>query len=154
VSDIKLKIDRNNLLFHLSLVTRNWRQILDTEIQKSGLTDATWRPLLHLHLLGDGIRQKELAESLGLKGPSIVRLLETLLAKGLIRRLEDGHDRRAKQLFLTVDGRQLVARIQKKVTSLERELLDIFSDEELATLTGFAERLEVRVNNLLPKKTL
>jgi MarR family transcriptional regulator for hemolysin len=34
-------IIRSNLLFRLSLMARRWRQILDAEIQASGLTDAT-----------------------------------------------------------------------------------------------------------------
>lgn len=43
------KIDRRNLLYHLGLLTRRWRQALDSEFQAAGLTDATWRPLLYLH---------------------------------------------------------------------------------------------------------
>ncbi|HEY3309240.1 MAG TPA: MarR family transcriptional regulator [Desulfuromonadaceae bacterium] len=117
------KIDRSNLLFHLARLTRRWRQVLDSEVQASGLTDATWRPLLHLHLLGDGIRQKDLAASVGIEGPSIVRLLDTLVAKGLVERSEDVADRRAKQLRLTQEGRLSVARILEIVSALENELL-------------------------------
>jgi len=142
----KTKIDRGNLLFRLSLLTRRWRQVLDAEIQASGLTDATWRPLLHLHLLGDGTRQKDLAESLGIRGPSIVRLLDTLLAKGLISRLEDETDRRAKLLFLTPQGRSLVARIQQAVQSLEGGLLDSFAEDDISRVARFVERLESAVD--------
>jgi len=95
------KIDRSNLLFHLTRLTRRWRQVLDSEFQSAGLTDATWRPLLHLHLLGDGVRQKDLAASVGIEGPSLVRLIDTLVMKGLIQRSEDVNDRRVKLLCLT-----------------------------------------------------
>ena len=88
-------IDRSTLLYDLGLLTRRWRQVLDAEFQSAGLTDATWRPLLHLHLLGDGVRQKDLAASIGIEGPSLVRLIDTLVMKGLIQRSEDGTDRRA-----------------------------------------------------------
>jgi MarR family transcriptional regulator for hemolysin len=138
-------INRGNLLFRLALATRRWRQVLDTEIQVSGLTDATWRPLLHLHLLGDGTRQKDLAESLGIKGPSIVRLLDTLLDKGLLRRQEDGSDRRAKLLFLTGDGQLLVNRIQEKVMALENALFGSFGDDEISRMADFIERLEAGI---------
>src|SRR5512142_3293142 len=93
-----VKIDRSNLLYRLALLTRRWRSLLDSEFQAAGLTDATWRPLLHLHILGDGVRQKDLAASVGIEGPSIVRLLDTLIMKGLIQRSEDVTDRRAKLL--------------------------------------------------------
>lgn len=140
------KIDRTNILFHLALLTRRWRQVLDSEFHAVGLTDATWRPLLHLHLLGDGVRQKELAASIGIEGPSLVRLIDTLVAKGLIRRSEDGTDRRAKQLGLTPEGQVVVARIREIVARLDSELLSPFSDSEIARFGQFVLALEETVN--------
>jgi len=140
------KIDRSNLFYHLSSLTRRWRQVLDSEFQTVGLTDASWRPLLHLHYLGDGIHQKELAASVGIQGPSLVRLLDALIAKGLIAREEDAHDRRAKQLFLTGEGRALVDRIRATVMALEGKLLDQFSDREFSRIAEFLERLDASVN--------
>jgi len=142
------KIDRSNLLYHLGLMTRRWRQVLDSEFQAAGLTDATWRPLLHLHLLGDGVRQKELAASVGIEGPSLVRLIDTLVTKGLIERSEDGSDRRAKLLCLTEEGQLVVVRIQKIVTPLENELLSPFSDTEIDRFGQFVLTLESTVNDV------
>jgi MarR family transcriptional regulator for hemolysin len=142
------KIDRSNLLFHLSSLARRWRQVLDSEFQSSGLTDATWRPLLHLHRLGDGVRQKDLAASIGIEGPSIVPLIDTLVTKGLIQRSEDVNDRRAKLLCLTTEGHFVVARIQETVTSLENELLSPFSESEILQFGQFIVRLESRVNDV------
>ena len=139
-------IDRSNLLFRLARLTRRWRQVLDREVQATGLTDATWRPLLHLHLLGDGVRQKELAASVGIEGPSLVRLLDTLMAKGLLERSEDLSDRRAKRLSLTPKGQLLVARIRETVQALDNELLCSFGDAEISGLTQIIGRLESAVN--------
>lgn len=140
------KIDRSNILYHLGLLTRRWRQVLDSEFQAAGLTDATWRPLLHLHLLGDGVRQKDLAASIGIEGPSLVRLIDTLVMKGLIQRSEDGTDRRAKLLCLTQEGQLVVTRIHEIVTPLENELLSRFSDSEIAGFGKFVLTLESTVN--------
>ena len=145
---LREKINRNNLLYRLGLMTRRWRQVLDGEFFADSLTDATWRPLLHLHILGDKIRQKDLAASVGIEGPSLVRLLDTLAAKGLVQRLEDIHDRRTKRLSLTPEGRVAVARIQETVTSLENKLLSAFSDDEIETFGLFVMSLESTVNNL------
>jgi MarR family transcriptional regulator for hemolysin len=137
-----------NILFRLSHLTRRWRQVLDMEVQSAGLTDATWRPLLHLHLLGDGIRQKDLAASVCIEGPSVVRLLDTLIAKGLIQRSEDAADRRAKLLCLTPEGLLVVTRIQETVLALEGELLSPFSEIETAQMTEYILRLESSVNGV------
>jgi MarR family transcriptional regulator for hemolysin len=142
------KIDRSNLLYHLGLLTRRWRQVLDNEFNAAGLTDATWRPLLHLNLLGDGVRQKDLAASVGIEGPSLVRLIDTLVIKGLIQRSEDGTDRRAKLLCLTPEGQLIVARIKEIVAPLENELLVSFSDSDIARFGKFILSLESTVNDV------
>lgn len=141
----KTEVNSSNLLLRLTYLTRRWRKVLDTEFQSSGLTDATWRPLLHLHLLGEDIRQKDLAASLGIEGPSLVRLIDSLITKGLIERSEDVRDRRANLLRLTPEGYKLVARIRKTVTVLEGELFRTFNDNELAQFTDFVQRLESSV---------
>lgn len=148
MSDPEIEIDSSNLLFRLSRLTRRWRQVLDLEMQSAGLTDATWRPLLHLFLLGDGIRQKDLAASVGIEGPSVVRLLDTLIAKGLVRRWEDAADRRAKLLCLTPEGLLVVARIQETVTALESEVLSPFGAGELERMADFVRRLEKSVHGV------
>lgn len=144
----KLKIDRSNLFYHLVLLTRRWRQVLDGEFQSVGLTDATWRPLLHLRLLGDGVRQKDLAASVGIEGPSLVRLIDALVMKGLIERSEDATDRRARLLSLTPGGEEIVRRIQETVTTLENRLLSPFSDTEILQAAAFIESLESIVNDM------
>lgn len=142
------KVDRSNIIYRLGLLTRRWRQVLDAEFQSAGLTDATWRPLLHLHLLGDGVRQKELAESVGIEGPSMVRLVDTLVTKGLIQRSEDVTDRRAKRLCLTPEGQLIVARIKKTVADLENELLSPFGEIEISQAAAFIMALESTVNDV------
>ena len=147
----KAQIDRSNLLYHLGLLTRRWRQVLDSEFQSVELTDATWRPLLHLDILGEGVRQKDLAGSIGIEGPTLVRLLDTLTAKGLIQRSEDVTDRRAKKLRLTPAGHLIVARIREIVTSLENELLRSFSDSEITRFGRLILSLESNVNSVLKR---
>ena len=148
MSEPTTKIDSSNILFRLARLTRRWRQVLDLEMQSAGLTDATWRPLVHLHHLGDGIRQKDLAASVGIEGPSVVRLLDTLIAKGLIERSEDAGDRRAKLLRLTPEGLQVVSRIQQAVGALESEVLSPFGAGEIAQMAAFVVRLESSVNGV------
>lgn len=144
----KTKIDRTNLLYRLGLMTRRWRQALDAEFRAAGLTDATWRPLLHLHHLGDGVRQKNLAVSVGIEGPSLVRLIDTLVRKGLVQRSEDSTDRRAKLLCLTPDGQVIVSRIREKATLLENELLSPFSDRDIEHVGQFILALEAGIRSM------
>jgi DNA-binding MarR family transcriptional regulator len=49
-----------------------------------------------------------LAEAVAVTPPTVSRLCDRLVRKGLIRRREDARDRRAVRLALTRDGRELV----------------------------------------------
>ena len=59
-------------------LSRRLRQAVDAEMRLIGLTEATWRPLIYLRSLGEGVRQKELATAMSIEGPSLVRLLDSL----------------------------------------------------------------------------
>src|SRR3546814_1064441 len=93
--------------FRAALGVRRLRQAVDTELRAYGLTEATWRPLAYVGRLGDGVRQKDLATALGIEGPSLVRLLDTLERRGLVERREDDADRRARGIHLTTARREL-----------------------------------------------
>lgn len=110
--------------FELVLTSRAWRRVLDDVLAGYGLSEATWRPLIHLQQLGDGIRQNELAGSLGIEGPSLVRLLDNLQAAGLIERREDTSDRRAKTLHLTPAGQEMARRIRLVAADVHHHLLN------------------------------
>jgi MarR family transcriptional regulator for hemolysin len=109
--------------FRLARITRRLRQAVDGELRAFGLTEATWRPLAYLGRLGEGIRQKELAQALGIEGPSLVRLLDGLERRGIIERREDEADRRARGIYLTPTGRELQKRVLRISDSIQRRLL-------------------------------
>ena len=54
--------------FLVARIARRMRQAVDAEMRLVGLTEATWRPLMYLRTLGDGVRQKELATTLSIEG--------------------------------------------------------------------------------------
>ena len=91
---------------HLVLLGRLYRREIDAALHAYGLSDATALPIVHIGRMGEGVRQRQLAEALGVEGPSLVRVLDLLAGAGLIERHEDPTDRRAKTLHLTPAGRE------------------------------------------------
>ena len=120
---MEMAAPRSDFGFRMSRVVRRLRQAIDAELRAFGLTEATWRPLVYVGRLGDGVRQKELAAALGIEGPSLVRLLDALERRGLIERREDGADRRARGIFLTAAGRELQERLAKISSAVQSRLL-------------------------------
>jgi MarR family transcriptional regulator for hemolysin len=128
--------------YRLGRVARAWRQAVDDAVKALDLTEATWRPLLHLSHLGEAVRQKDLAESMGIDGSSLVRLLDTLESRGLIRRA-DGDDRRCKLVTLTDAGRDLMVRTRAVVTALEEDMLRGLDDAEVTQLLHLLDRIDI-----------
>ncbi|MES2611799.1 MAG: MarR family transcriptional regulator [Pseudomonadota bacterium] len=128
-------------------LARRWRQALDARLSASGLSDATWAPLMHLNELGsdNDVSQSTLAAAVGLDGSSLVRLLDILVERGLIERRPHPEDRRVKLVHLTPAGRRTVATLRKQLQAIESELLaDIGEQDALAMLRAF-ERIEARI---------
>ena len=117
--------------FRVARIARRLRQAVDAELQVFGLTEATWRPLAYVGRLGGGVRQKELATALGIEGPSLVRLLDSLERRGLIERREDESDRRARGIYLTEAGHDLAVRVAKVGTEIQLRLLSSVPPEDL-----------------------
>jgi MarR family transcriptional regulator for hemolysin len=109
--------------YRVSRIARRLRQAVDSELAAFGLTEATWRPLAYVGLLGEGVRQRELAAALGIEGPSLVRLLDSLERRGLIERREHKGDRRVRGIYLTTSGRELQRRVLRVSESVQMRLL-------------------------------
>ena len=117
------KAPRLDFGYRVSRIARRLRQAVDSELAAFGLTEATWRPLAYVGLLGEGVRQRELAAALAIEGPSLVRLLDSLERRGLIERREQKGDRRVRGIYLTTSGRELQRRVLRVSESVQMRLL-------------------------------
>ncbi len=130
-------------------LARRWRRALDHSLAQTGLTDATWAPLVRLHEAGDGVQQKELALRVGLRESSLVRLLDILESNHLIERRTDDADRRAKLIFVTEAGRTAVKRIRKFLARVEGDILSDLSDQDVAAMLHAFARIGERIQPIL-----
>lgn len=116
----------------IGLAARQWRRAVDLRLQKYGLTEATWLPLLRLAQSSTPMRQKDLAAALSLDSSSVVRILNGLEDAGLIGRSEDAEDRRAKAIVITPLGRSLVRKVEAVSEDVQREVLAGLSQGDIA----------------------
>lgn len=77
-----------------------------------------------------GSSQARLAQALAVTAPNITMWIDRLEERGLVQRERNEADRRAQQLDVTPEGRQLVARATQQVLDAERELLAHLSEGE------------------------
>ena len=128
--------------FLVARIARRMRQAVDAEMRLIGLTEATWRPLMYVRSLGDGVRQKELATAMSIEGPSLVRLLDSLERRGFIERRENETDRRARGIHLTRSGRDLAVRAARIGNVFQSRLLAGVPLADLETCERVLQTLE------------
>lgn len=109
-----------------------------------GVTTQQWMVLLHLsqdpnipnlHSKGPGTQEKgwlasELAHALNVSRPYMTTLVNTLLNKGLIERVEDSYDQRKKRLLLTSEGESLIMQLQPSRKQANSKLFQGITVEE------------------------
>ncbi|MGH8419723.1 MAG: MarR family transcriptional regulator [Pseudomonas sp.] len=115
----------------LANLSRGWRAELDRRLADLGLSQARWLVLLHLSRFAEPPTQRELAQSVGVEGPTLARLLDSLESQGLVRRQAVLEDRRAKKILLGDTARPLIEKIETIATALRHELFEGIDDEDL-----------------------
>jgi len=109
----------------LIVVARAYRSVADRALADLELSQATAWPIVMIGRLGEGVRQGAVADALGIEGPTLVRVLDQLVASALIQRQEDPSDRRAKTLHLTPAGRALREKVETVLIDVRRQ---VFAD--------------------------
>lgn len=120
----------------LSRISRRWRAKLDERLGRLGLTQAKGITLLYLSRAGGSLPQGDLAERVGVEGPTLVRILDGLERKGLIERRVNPDDRRTNSVHITPEAEQTVGEILSIAAEVRDTVLSGVSDEELAVLEG------------------
>lgn len=129
-----LSLADDTFCLRLQHAARVWRKVADEELSKLNLSDATTTPLWLIYKLGEGMRQRTLADRLGLEGQSLVRLLDQLESAGYVVRRDDPSDRRAKALYLTDAGRAMAEQSEIVVKRIRARLLKGVPNEQLAVV--------------------
>lgn len=113
-------------------LARTYRSGIDEALTGLGLSDALALPVVVLGRRPEGLRQNQLADALGVEGPSVVRLLDRLVEDGLVERREDPADRRAKIVQLTPVGEGHSKKASRVLDAFRASLLEGVAAEDIA----------------------
>lgn len=106
-----------------------------------GLNIPEWRLIAVLAEKGSGA-QLDLGAATRMDKVTVSRAAIALVARGLLRRSLNPHDKRSHLLALTAQGQALYDQVAPKALALEDAILADFSAEEVAALIAMLQRLE------------
>jgi MarR family transcriptional regulator, transcriptional regulator for hemolysin len=124
-------------------VTRRSRALtraFEKVLAEAGGSLPTW---LVLASLKGGLpgKQAELAEAVGIEGPTLTHHLNRLEAAGLVTRARHPENRRVHIVALTAQGEQMFANLLTRVRAFDEALRAGFRADELTTLHDLLGRL-------------
>jgi MarR family transcriptional regulator for hemolysin len=112
----------------------------EEELARAGGSLPTW--LILLSLKSRSWRtQRELAEALGIEGPTLTHHLAGLERTGLVRRTRDPGNRRVQRVELTEAGDATFHRLRRAASSFDQRLRSGLDDREIQELRELLARL-------------
>ena len=96
---------------------------------------------------GAGVRASELAESFGVHKSTISRGLAQLERVGLVERLRDEQDRRARRVHLTADGARRLVEVRRRRWDHFTEVISAWEPDDTRTLALLLGRLTDGLEN-------
>ncbi len=133
--------------YWINKVERTMKNIHDKRFLEYGIT-LSQASVLHQLWHCDGQTQKEIQESLSLRGASVSGMVDTLLKKGLILRIQDKEDARCKRLYLSKEGRQLEEQSMKIIMEVENLISKGFSEDEKTIALAWLKKLYSNLHSL------
>ena len=137
---------RDSLGYLIGNVRQEWIGALEVELAPLDLTAAQYIVLVKLGS-GHASTPVELCKGLQYDTGAMTRLLDRIEAKGLIKRVAHGADRRCVGLELTAAGRELYPRLVQIVVEMHKRALKGFSREEAVTLEKMLRRVALNVSS-------
>lgn len=96
------------------------------------------------------LRPSVIAERMMVTRATITGVLDSLEARGFVRRVVNRSDNRSRDVTLTPAGRRIAARLVPRLHELERDLMGVLSDAELDRLLDAVARLQHRIIEMAP----
>ena len=112
-------------------VSRIRRTVMDLLMRPYGITRSQWSVLSTLSRAGnDGMMQVDLARLMEVGKVTVGGLIDRLEASGHVERRADANDRRAKRVFITEKGFDVIGLMIELAATMNRRILEGVSDAD------------------------
>lgn len=132
-------------------IAREWKRYLDGRLGLIGLSDSRWRVLKAIGVMGRPVPQKDIADFLGIEGPSVVRSLDHLERDGWVRRESSEIDRRVKFIHLQDKAMDMLDRIGSTCFAVQEEVFGDLEDDELSACHKTLLKIRTRIMSMAGK---
>jgi DNA-binding MarR family transcriptional regulator len=124
----------------MTVLARQLRQGFDERVEKAGVTRAQWG-LIAAIMSNPNSTQRELAAKLEVTDVTACRLIDRMVAAGLLERQEHAQDRRAYRVALTQEAEPLMAKLAAAAETYESEVFANLDDADIDLFNTLLARI-------------
>jgi MarR family transcriptional regulator, organic hydroperoxide resistance regulator len=135
-----------SLLHAMARVSRALKASAQAELERHGV-HAGQSFILERLWERDGQTTREIADAIGVEGPTVVRAVQRMAAAGLVVRKEHPTDGRLVAIHLTPTGARLRTVLPRVLRAVEEKALADFSSTDRARLLELLERLGAKLRS-------
>jgi MarR family transcriptional regulator for hemolysin len=135
---------REPIGLQLSRTAKAVSRAFDDALGEAGGSLPMWLVLVSLKGQRHGA-QRELAEAVGIEGPTLTHHLNRMETAGLVTRSRDPKNRRVHRVELTEAGEAAFQSLLATVIAFDARLRVGFSDQEITALGGMLVRLRANI---------
>ena len=135
---------RTPIGLHLAQVAKVVNRAFDDTLARAGGSLPVWLVLIALKSRQTA-NQRQLADAVGIQGPTLTHHLNAMESAGLLTRRRDPENRRVHLVELTTAGDQLFLRLREAAMSFDRRLRAGLSDDDTTKLDQMLDRLRANV---------
>ena len=135
---------RTPIGLHLAQVAKVVNRAFDDALTGAGGSLPVWLVLIALKSR-QSANQRQLADAVGIQGPTLTHHLNAMESAGLLTRRRHPENRRVHLVELTTAGDQLFLRLREAAVSFDRRLRAGLSDDDTTQLEHLLDRLRANV---------
>lgn len=132
----KLKVSslKSHIGYRLRIVSNAVSHSFAQQLEATGVTVAEWVILREMYSVDDKISSSAIAEMTGLTRGAVSKLIDRLLNKALVTRMESSSDRRYQEISLTAKALKLVPKLGSIADTNDEKFFSILNETEKRNL--------------------
>ena len=119
---------------------------LEKRLNHYNITRSQWIALYYIKN-NNMITQKQLADKMSLKEPSVVRLLDKMELYGWVNRISSNDDKRMKFLALTDSGKEIETAMLDVAEKFKSDVLNGISPEDLDVFKATLNKMLINIED-------
>lgn len=128
------------VLFLTSKISKHLSEVLEKRLSAYHITRVQWFAVYYAHT-DHAITQRDLADKLGLKEPTVATLIDRCEKEGLLLRQKTQGDKRKKNLALTEKGQSLFQELNAVSEQFMLDAIEGISPEDLMTYKNVLDKM-------------